>query len=234
MFSSQRYLASHLQQSACSSLLCNVGMVPSASSIPPSDLGQVRHAPIGGGSVACAPDHQNNIIPIVPHILPLSPLQLPVGDIDSDSCSFPVLSDTVDTDNVTIHSTTSTSTSHPCTTDASTTNINDIETSLPPFDGLSTINANESLNVPAFSDDRLIPMLKLMTAIRTAGAPLSLLDSLVKILKDEEKVGRLDMSNLCTNRTAIRRIQKFFPSLPQPSSATISHERTAQKSHYYQ
>ena len=65
---------------------------------------------------------------------------------------------------------------------------------------ISTILDQESFNVPVGSDDRLIPMLKMIKAVRAAGAPLSLLDTLVKIFKEEWQLGRMDITNLCTHK----------------------------------
>jgi len=90
----------------------------------------------------------------------------------------------------------------------------------------SSILLQESFNVPAAKDDKLIFMLKLITAVRASGAPLNLVDVIVKIIMDEWKVGRLDITNLCSHRTAMRRISQMFPSLATPISVTISHERT--------
>jgi hypothetical protein len=91
---------------------------------------------------------------------------------------------------------------------------------------VTTIHHNESFNVPLAPDDKLIPMLKMIKAVREAGAPLVLLDNLIKIIKHEWQVGRLDLTHLCTHKTAMRRISKVFPSLPTPTSVTVTHERT--------
>ncbi|KAG9303216.1 hypothetical protein G9A89_000417 [Geosiphon pyriformis] len=50
---------------------------------------------------------------------------------------------------------------------------------------ISAILEEESINVPVGSEDKLIPMLKMIKAVRAAGAPLGLLDTLVKIIKEE-------------------------------------------------
>ena len=55
---------------------------------------------------------------------------------------------------------------------------------------ISYIQQLESFNVPAVTDDKLVPMLKIVTAVRAAGAPLGLVDTIVKrIIKDEWQVG---------------------------------------------
>lgn len=92
---------------------------------------------------------------------------------------------------------------------------------------ISTIDQNESFNVPVGCDDKLIPMLRMIAAVRAAGAPIVLLDNLVKIIKHEWQLGRLDITHLCTHKTALRRISKFFPLIPTPEAITVTHERTA-------
>lgn len=91
---------------------------------------------------------------------------------------------------------------------------------------ISTIREDESFNVPVGHDDKLIPMLKMIKAVRESGAPLVLLDTLVKTIKQEWQLGRLDITHLCTHKTALRRISKMFPALPTPTSVTVTHERT--------
>lgn len=141
-----------------------------------------------------------------------------LGDVlDDHSSSFPL----TDGENEEIE----------CAPVSSTTNNPTASTTTPSSptrhdDGQSAITsilANESLNVPAYSDDKMIPMIKLMTAVRQAGAPLNLLDSVVTIPKEKDKVGRLEMSSLCTNRTAIRRIQ--IVSLSPPTIICNNHSR---------
>jgi hypothetical protein len=91
---------------------------------------------------------------------------------------------------------------------------------------ISTINENESFNVPIGFDDKMIPMLRMIQAVREAGAPLVLLDTIIKVIKENWQLGRFDITHLCTHKTAINRISKIFPALPTPESITITHERT--------
>ena len=89
-----------------------------------------------------------------------------------------------------------------------------------------SIQTGESFNVPLTSDENLIPMIKLIQAVRKAGAPLSLVDQIVKIVIEEMQEGRLDVACLTTHRTALKRISDMFPALPMPISVPITHERT--------
>ena len=220
MFTSQRYLASHLRQSGCSTLLGSVGRVPSKEGTSSIDLpSSLSHQQPPAENASITTDLSPHP-PFLPATFDTSGVSNVLEEVDDDgndgSVAFP-LSDcrseaTRAGDDVSLS----------CSTSSSTTGAAAASTNML----TETIFANESLNAPEYVNDSMIPMLKLMIAIRKAGAPLNLLDSIVKILKYEAKVGRLEMQHLCTNRTAIKRIQKLFPSLPPPVSVTITHERT--------
>ena len=92
-----------------------------------------------------------------------------------------------------------------------------------------TIHPQESLNMPLYSDKRIIPMLRMMSIVRKRSAPLIVVDEIASALKEEWQMGRLSGTNLSTDRTAIKRIKKMFPTLPVPISVTINHERTIQE-----
>ncbi len=66
------------------------------------------------------------------------------------------------------------------------------------------IQADESFSVPLFPDEKVIPMLRIIEAVRQAGAPLILVDRIAKIIIEEAQGGRLDIPNLTTHRTAMK------------------------------
>ena len=198
-------LVSHLHQSACRSALftTNQGMVPTNRN---TFTGGITNSSIHAGEDA----HPSN--DVVHRLLPTNAF----GDIiaaedNENSEDFQVFHDNEDSDEDEIIP------FQPPATDNNTTQTDNgrqldaLEQSTNP---ISTILEGESFNVPVGSDDRLIPMLKMIKAIRESGAPLGLLDTLVKIIKEEWQLGRMEISNLCTHKTALRRISKMFPLLP--------------------
>ena len=216
IFASSNYLISHLHQSACRSALLptNSGLVPTNSSmneqITDSSICIVE-AVLPSNDVVQRPMQNNAFGDII------------IAENDENSDAFAVFSESEDLEDQFMpppdpHDTN--------TLTDSGEQAGEPELSLNP---ISTILENESFNVPIGSDDKLIPMLKMIKAIRAAGAPLSLLDTLVKIIREEWQIGRMDITTLCTHKTAIRRICKMFPSLPTPISVSITHERTVQE-----
>jgi hypothetical protein len=93
----------------------------------------------------------------------------------------------------------------------------------------TNIDALESFNVPAIHDDKLIIMIKLIQAVRQSGAPLNLVDKVIRIFKEEAQTGTIDFARLCTHRTALRKIGSLYPFLPLPKMERITHERTSQE-----
>jgi hypothetical protein len=224
IFTSSRYLLSHLNQSTCrTSLLPTNGI--NQDIIPTNNGTSLEHPPI-------------DLNPIVLESPNNDPIMRPVslnafGDliVDTDDRSlddFPIFDDTEEMSDIP-------AIAFPPRTlepdiELQPDNTNTEPTQQEPGQNsnqIFTILEQESFNVPDAFDKRLITMLKMIKAVRSVGAPLSLLDTLVKILKEEGQVGRLDITHLCTHKTAIRRISKMFPSLPAPISVTITHERTS-------
>ena len=92
-----------------------------------------------------------------------------------------------------------------------------------------TIHPLESFNVPALCFEKDIPQFRIMQLVRKYGAPLKMVGEFSKILKEEFKRNRLDITSLTTHQTGIRRLQKVYTSLPSPVPVTISHERTVKE-----
>lgn len=92
-----------------------------------------------------------------------------------------------------------------------------------------TILPLESFNVPAYVNENVIPMLKMMMRVRNHGAPLKMVDEISSDLKEEWQAGRLDGTYFCTDRTAMRQISAMYPCVPSPIPITITHERTLQE-----
>jgi hypothetical protein len=92
-----------------------------------------------------------------------------------------------------------------------------------------TILPLESFNVPAYVNEKVIPMLKMMMRVRNHGAPLKMVDEIASDLKEEWQAGRLDGTYFCTDRTAMRQISSMYPHVPSPIPITITHERTMQE-----
>jgi hypothetical protein len=213
IFASSNYLISHLHQSVCGSALLptNSDMVPTNSSINEEipDLSICnREAVPPGNDVFLRPMETNAFGDII------------IADNDENSDTFAVFSESDDLGDQFLSP-------KPC--DTNTLTDSGILARQPgqSINPISTILDQESFNVPVGADHQLIPMLKMIKAVRAAGAPLGLLDTLVKIIKEEWQLGRMDITNLCTHKTAIRRISKLFPSLPTPITVSLSHERTA-------
>jgi hypothetical protein len=218
VFASSNYLVSHLHQSACRSALfpTDHGMV-SALPTNTSTFDGISNSSIRNGEVPPQNDVVNR---------PMSTNAF--GDIiiasdDDNSDGFPCFDKSEDSED-----------NDPPAMPRELPHIdqNTTDSGQQPSESthspnpISIILEHESFNVPIGSDDKLIPMLKMIKAVGTAGAPLCLLDTLVKIIKEEWQVGRMDITNLCTHKTAIRRISKMFPSLPTPISVSVTHERT--------
>ena len=91
------------------------------------------------------------------------------------------------------------------------------------------IEDTESFNVPMVQDTKIIPMLRIIQTVRQAGAPLNLVDNIVKILTEEAQAGRLDIAAMTTYRTTMNQLGKLFPALPRPAILPISHERTLEE-----
>ena len=212
IFASSKYLVSHLHQSAC-----RIALLPTNPDMVPTDTNSSNALP------------RSEEVPVVNDVV-YRPMPVNAfGDFVVDAQEDTSVDD------------------HPffCDSDASVpdniapvaevlANAADsgaeLHADAPPFheseNTISFINDNESFNAPQVPDDKLIPMLKMIKAVRESGAPLVLLDNLIKIIKQEWQVGRLDITHLCTHKTALRRISKLFPSLPTPKTVTVTHERT--------
>ena len=212
LFASKRYLTTHLHQSPqCLSALTNRGIVPSHRTL------DVAIVPSLTGD-----SHATHDVIVAQPPVPLNALGdlvLLDGENSSSSDDFQFISemdDNASTVPADLHGTTSTS----------------AEPSLLPDDAhlvannLQTIRPNESFNVPDFADDKDIPRLKIITAVRDCGAPMKLVGIISKIVREESQLGRLDVNRLTTHQTGMRRIQKMFPNVPLPKPVTISHERS--------
>jgi hypothetical protein len=219
IFSATRYLISHLQLSECRTVLTNIGTV-SSSNTHSTSVGTTSfvHPSSEDRNSSSTSQPMDDLAQHV-DVIHCSQALNAFGDMivaaddnsSSSTTSFPML----DMDESPIM--------------VEPAAISDMSRSPPapiiapkPF----SILPNESFNVPISFNEKLTFMLKLVTAVRTAGAPLSLVDVIVKIIIDEWQVGRLDITNLCTHQTAMRRISQMFPSLPTPISVTMTHERT--------
>ena len=210
VFTAAKYLNSHLQQSACRNALSDQRKTKSDNT-KNNTLYRYRSATPEGGILST----RNNTMH-APYTLQ-RPITLNafgdqiLVDESEEDLDFPQ----TELDEETGHF----ATENPGTTDYTTSNAFSL-----PEPG--SILAGESFNVPSTSNDKILFMLKLITTVRAAGAPLCLIDTIVKIIKDEWQVGRLDITNLCTHRTAMKRIIQMFPSLPAPISVSATHERT--------
>lgn len=214
-FASARYLTSHLHQSECCIALPNLGTVPTQHSTLVESS--------NNSSTSAVENPANN------HIVHRPIAVNAFGDIvldDDNTFGDIVLDEGSENSN---HLPTSNEAATDILTSPPDSSIH-ADSGIPVLaespNPISYIHQQESFNVPAAPDDKLIPILKIVTAVRASGAPLNLVDTIVKIIKDEWQVGRLDISNLLTHRTAMRRISKMFPSLPAPVSVTTTHERT--------
>jgi hypothetical protein len=214
LFASKRYLTTHLHHSPqCLSALTNSGIVPSHRT---SEAPFIPSATSTGDSPA--------VVAQLP--VPLNALGDVVlfdGDDSSRSNDFQFPSEMDDI----------ASTSTQSEQQSTTSNTNDQAPNLSGGGGanlvannLQSIHSNESFNVPDYADDKDIPMLKIITAVRECGAPMKLVGVISKIIRDESHLGRLDVDRLTTHQTGMRRVQKMFPNLPLPKPVTITHERT--------
>ena len=223
IFTSSRYLLSHLNQSTC------------RASLLPTNSTNLDSIPTNSGSISEHPrkDPDLTIVESPNNDPIMRPMSLNAfGDVivDADDASnddFAILDETEEmSDQPAIASPPP---PHPGILQLDNVNTEPSQEPEQVTNQIFTILEQESFNVPGASDEKLITMLKMIKAVRAVGAPLSLLDTLVKILKEEGQVGRLDITHLCTHKTALRRISKMFPNLPAPISVTITHERTIEE-----
>jgi hypothetical protein len=221
LFASQRYLTTHLHHSPqCLSALTNRGIVRSHSTL------EGTFVPSGTGDTRVLPheSHHDAVAQVPLPVNALGDVVLLDDDSSSSSNDFPFTE---------MDDHASTTSSHRAKDENTSSNPRHdsplVDTERAAANNAQTIHPNESFNVPTYSDDKDIPMLRIITAVREHGAPLKLVGVISKILREESQYGRLDINRLTTHQTGIRRIQKMYPSLPLPHSITISHERTSQE-----
>lgn len=217
IFAAKRYLTTHLLQSTHSCLLTLNGRSQSASTqepfnnIPPQQSTIIQELP------PSLPNNTDYHEKSIYQVNPFMDDSLAVNKLDDNS----------------IHTTSSLNESllHDPEDDDISDNIEPNNSSHIGNDitPITTIDAMESFNVPDVTADKLIIMVKLIRAVRQAGAPLNLVDKITHILKEEAHTGRFNTASLCSHRTALRKISTLYPLLPIPKMETISHERTAQE-----